>query len=343
MTKLVTILSLIFLVAVVIIGLKIAYPFIRQYTGSADGIGQTYLNQSKSRLGYLKGDFYNDVRSGIENYSDDEKSSFLILLLTATLSFLLFLTERLSLVLVLDWFLGYRAVNLWRARNQNTFFTIFDGERHRPISGVEIAVLDAGRIKSTFHSDSSGRVFFSWPNDGPATIRASKMGYKSVTTTFANEVYDMTLEPLVHDLTLRTGFYIHQSVRTAFFITLIVGTFLLIPTMFHQPNELEFVTLVGYLCIWLAHLRARSHPYHLAQVINYRTEEPLPGVHIILSHNSEVKQTQTDQAGLVKLAYPLPEKISLRKPGYHAIARQRIPITAISSDILLLIMRETEG
>jgi hypothetical protein len=280
-------------------------------------------------------------------YSVSRSGSFIFLILATLLYILLILIEETTLVILVDWIIGLSALPVGRSRHHRHSFSILDALTNRGVSRAEVTVIHDDKIVQTFLSDFEGKVRFSWPLDQPVQIRITKRGYEATTVTFDHEVTDIRLEPVTaahyySGLSTKFIFHLKHSLRFSNLVLLVVGTLLLIPSLF-SPGWVALGTFLGYIVLWALFLYAQPREYHIAQIVDQATKEPVAYAHVVTYTHGKQKHLVSDHDGYLTLAYPLPEKISIMKEGYTLINREHISMTAITADPIVFGLQPREA
>ncbi len=309
-------------------------------SGSSDhaAFDPTPENLSSDQVGLVT--ILNEAR----DYTQSQSASFGFVILTLLLTLAIFFAEETTWVLFFDWILSFAALHLWHTRRNKHIFRILDSRSSRPIPGAEVAIVIGGQIVQKFLSNESGTILFSWPSDKPIEVRVTRKGFHAAQETFHHEVHDIALDPLFaplgHDLLPpKTLFYLKHSLKVMHSASLALGTLLLVVSFRSGWSSLSVATTIIYIFLWLMFFFLLPRRFHVAQVIDLTTQQPIPFVKISGHGRGLSRRYITDRNGITRFHYPLPASLSLTKKGYSSITNQVVSATSIAPGILILGMQ----
>ncbi len=285
-----------------------------------------------------------DLLQEARTYTQSQIASTGFAFVTFLLTLAIFLAEETTWFLFFDWILGFAALHLWHSRRQKSSFRVLDSRTNRPIPGAEVALLIGGQIVQTFHSTELGDVLFSWPTDKPITVRISRKGFHALERTFAHGLDDVALDPLFAPMgkeLIPAGliFGLKHSLKIMHSSVLILGTLLLIPSLLAEPSLLDGLTTGAYLLLWVLYFFSLPRRFHMVQVIDVTTHQPLSFARIASHGPKGSRHYITDRNGLARFLYPLPSSVTIHKKGYQPVINQALSATSIAPGILILGMQ----
>jgi hypothetical protein len=186
-------------------------------------------------------------------------------------------------------------------------------------------------------SDTSGML---WHSVAPSeTFRVTKNGYQATIVTQLNDPSTIYLMPLVSDTSLLLREYVFKGIKLLGLAALIWGTLLLLVIVANAPTVVFLtVMLIGYISLWLMLLQLVGPQKHSAKIINPHTNEPVRHAKVVLTHAGKARHRITNAHGIIHFAYPLPERISIIKPGFKPVTRQTVPMSSISPDEIIFLL-----
>lgn len=280
-----------------------------------------------------------EVLRDIQGFIDARSGSLVFLLTAYLLAGLLFLVEETTWLLALDWMIGMIGLSLGRKRQQRYMLRVYDALTDRPLHGAEVSIMVQKALAKHGVTNYRGEFPLSWHTTESTDIRISKPGYEAVMLPFTGESMDIVLRP--------TGSYdehvfpwnqrlhhLKHSLRVGHMASLILGTLLLLFLVAERPTALVMLTFLGYALAWLGYARMRPRHYQLTRIVDMVTGYPIAHA-LVLGHTTHrTKRWITDRSGYLKLAYPLPESLTIRKYNYQPLVRRPISASSMSSDIL---------
>lgn len=267
----------------------------------------------------------------------------LVLLIFSLCYYLIgFSYEHTVVPLVLQWVLGHTTLTTWARPKNMDSIVVRESEHEWPLPSVDVLVRQGNNPIFHVSTDAYGRAFLPSTLTRDVSLRFAKQGYHAISLGKDELTSNVTLTALTPNFSSGLFYQVIHSLRHVYLSFLVLGTFLLVPSLFIHEPELITLMLLGYLVLWVMELHSNMRRVHITKVVNEITGLPVVYAHIILHRGKQSLRVMTDWQGRAKIPYPLPQKISVMKRGYKSLRHVTIPITAITAEELILSLTPSE-
>lgn len=191
---------------------------------------------------------------------------------------------------------------------------IVDDRTGAPVSRALVQSLDPfGRVVvDERKSDLQGVVDFAWVDNSPVTLRISAPYYQSKTVEVDNPYVSIELSRIDADDDLADkddkNVVRRKLLSRLQWLSLIIGTILVLLSIYYQPTLIAVITALGYLGLWVILFVRRTKRWHHGQLVDVVTRKPVSFAEVALYRDNKlVQQVVTNKDGMFDIYYPLAE------------------------------------